>query len=166
MANFDEFKQKAKDTMETIADKSVELYKIAEEKTKLLAKITKLSAEMTLEKGNLRKLQRELGRMYYELHKDVPEDPMVQTCTEITSSLEFIAKKQKEIDALKGFADYEPAPDDEPEEKDDVEIIVEDFSESAPGNTAEDLKSGQDTDTLEEPESDAGIGKTPPSFRF
>ncbi|NMA25081.1 MAG: hypothetical protein GX936_05370 [Clostridiales bacterium] len=69
MTNFEDLVQKAKDTMETIADKSIELYKAAEEKTKLLAKMTKLGAEITMEKGNVRKLYREIGKKYYELHK-------------------------------------------------------------------------------------------------
>jgi hypothetical protein len=136
MANFDELMQKAKDTMETIADKSLELYKMAEEKTKLLAKITKLSAEITFEKGNVRKLYRELGKLYYDLYKNAPEPGFAQTCEEITASLEVIAFKQKEIDALKCCADDEPA-DDGPDEMDDVEIIVEDFEASAPGSTDE-----------------------------
>ena len=50
MSNYDEFKQKAKDTAETIADKSVEFYKFAEEKTRIIANLTKLSTEIALEK--------------------------------------------------------------------------------------------------------------------
>jgi hypothetical protein len=172
MTNFDEFKQKAKDTMETIADKSVELYKIAEEKTRLFAKITKLSTEVTFEKGDLRKHYRELGQRYYELHKDAPESELAQSCVEITKSLEFISSKQKEIDALRGFADFEPAADSASADDDmsddacEAEIIVEDSEDAAPGNTADAIRSVQDTDTLEEPEGDVGIGSTPPTFRL
>ena len=165
MANFDELKQKAKDTMETIADKSVELYKIAEEKAKLLAKIARLSAEVALEKGDLRKHYRELGQLYYELHLAAPEESLAQSCAEITASLEFIAAKQKEIDDLKGCAGFEPAPEDEPDGQDDMDT-PEDSGDSVPGNTAEPLKTFQDTDDLEEPEGDAGNGKTPPTFKL
>ena len=169
MTNFDELKQKAKDTMETIADKSVELYKVAEEKARLLAKITKLSTEITFEKGDLRKHYRELGQKYYELHKDAPEESLVQSCVEIAKSLETISTKQREIDALRGFAEYAPtdgAEDgDGPDDACDPAIIVEDTEDSAPGTTSEAFRSVQDTDTLEEPEGDAGIG-SPPTFRL
>jgi glutamine synthetase adenylyltransferase len=168
MANFVEFRQKAKDTVETIADRSVELYKVAEEKARLLAKITKLSTEIAFEKGDLRKHYRELGKLYYELHRDAPEESLAQSCAEIAASKEVIACKQREIDALRGFADFESvSPDlDAEDEKDGVEIIIEDYDESMPGRTPEPLKSVQDTDDLEEPEGDAGLGKTPPSFRL
>ena len=166
MTNFDEFKQKAMDTMETIADKSVELYKIAEEKARLLAKVTKLSTEITFAKGDLRKYYRELGQLYYELHKDAPEADLVQTCAEITESLEIITNKQREIDALRGFADFEEADDDASEDACDTEIIIEDAEESAPGATDDAIRSFQDTDTLEAPEGDAVIGNTPPTFRL
>ena len=163
MSNFEEFKQKAWDTVGTIADRSVELYKVAEEKARLLAKITKLSTEITFEKGDLRKHYRELGKLYYDLHKDAPETELTQSCMEIASSLEVIASKQREVDALRGFADYEPASD--ADGKDDEEIIVEDATD-APGQTAGSVFSVQDTDDLEEPEGNADTEKTPPTFRL
>lgn len=168
MANFNELKQKAKDTIETIADKSVELYKVAEEKTKLLAKITKLSADITFEKGDLRKLYRELGKMYYDRYKDNPDTDLAQSCTEITATLERISVKQKEIDVLRGFAEYEPVAEDEDVDADtgDVDIIVDEYDASAPGHTNEAFRSVQDTDTIEEPEGDAEPGKAPPTFRL
>jgi hypothetical protein len=162
MANFDELKQKAKETVQTIADKSIEFYKIAEEKTKVLAKITKLSAEMTFEKGNVRKLYRELGKLYYDLYKNAPEPGFQQACEEITASLAVIAEKKREIDALKGVGDDE-TDKEESGEKDDVEIIVEDFEESAPGSSLDSMKSAQDTDSLEEPEGDIVLDRTPPA---
>jgi hypothetical protein len=130
MANFDEFKQKARDTMETIADKSVELYKIAEEKTKVLAKMTKLGAEITVDKGNVRKLYREIGKMYYELHKSSPEETLAQTCAEVTVTLETIADKQAELNELKKSLGEKVKTESDPEEKGvEVEIIIEDIGE-------------------------------------
>ncbi|SHH48827.1 hypothetical protein SAMN02745823_00048 [Sporobacter termitidis DSM 10068] len=167
MTTFDDLKQKAKDTMETLADKSVEFYKVAEERTKIFAKITKLSAEVTFEKGNVRKLYRELGKLYYDLNKTNPEPGFAQTCAEIDTSLDTISAKQKEIDELRGCADFEPVDDegdveDEADEKDGVEIIVEDFETPAPGtDTVEPGESVQDTI---DQEGDAGTDKMPPPF--
>lgn len=165
MSNFEELKQKAWDTIGTIADKSVELYKAAEEKARLLAKITKLSTEITFAKGDLRKHYRELGKRYYDMHKDAPEAELAQSCMEIASSLELIASKQREVDVLRGFADFEPEQGDDADGKDDVEIIVEDAGDAACG-TDESFRTVQDTDDLEEPETSAGPEKTPPTFRL
>jgi FtsZ-binding cell division protein ZapB len=170
MANFEELKQKAKDTMETIADKSVELYKAAEEKTKLFAKITKLGAEITLEKGTLRKLYREIGKKYYELHKSAPEDDLAQTCAEVTSSLDTITAKQKQIEELKNsynLGEKETTATDTHERDADVEIIIEEYDdpyqdemESAPVKPSE-VPVDEPADEVEDV-----ISKEPPEFKM
>jgi hypothetical protein len=135
MTNFDEFKQIAKDKMETIADRSVELYKIAEEKTKLFAKMTRLSTEVALEKGTVRRLYKEIGKKYYELHKASSEDELTQACAEVTSSLECIAAKLAEIEELKKSIDCTVKEDDSPASDVKaavVNIIVEDFGQHEP----------------------------------
>jgi hypothetical protein len=121
MDNFDDFKKKAKETMGTIADRSVELYKIAEEKTKILAKTTKLQAEIALERGNIRKLYKEIGKTYYELHKEAPETALEQKCAEVSVSLDRIASKLQEIQDIKNDADAKDI---------DVEIIMEEKPDS------------------------------------
>jgi uncharacterized small protein (DUF1192 family) len=117
MANFDELKEKAKATIGAIADVSVELYKVAGEKAKVLARITKLSAEIARERGGVRRLYGEIGSKYYKSHKDAPERELEQPVAEVTAALERIADKQKEIDILKSAgnisdAEYEAAERD------------------------------------------------------
>lgn len=119
MTNFDEFKQKAKDTAGTIADKSVEFYKIAEEKTKIIAKVTKLRTEIALEKNTIRKRYLEIGKKYYELFKDAPAEELNNACVEITAALERIETKKRQIDAVKN------SDADESDEDVEVEIIIE-----------------------------------------
>ena len=129
MTNFDEFKEKAKDVLGTIADVSVEAYKIAEEKAKILAKSTKLSAEISRERSLIRRLYIEIGRAYYDLHKDNPGEAFEQNCDGISTALARIAARQKELDDLKkscnlrdeDFADagFDAAPDN------DVDVEVE-----------------------------------------
>lgn len=167
MANFEEFKQKAKDTMETIADKSVEIYKVAEEKTKLFAKITKLGAEITLEKGTVRKLYREIGKKYYDLHKFSPEDALAQACTEVTSSLECIAAKQQEIEELRNSNNFgekdKPTADDDV----DVEIIIE--VDNDPTEDETEMSSVKPTDFSSEKQTgnmEDVISKDPPEFKI
>ena len=101
MPNYDDLKKKAKDAIDTIADISVEAYKIAEEKARVLARRTKLSADITREKATIRRLKVEIGGAYYDLHKDNPEEPLKQSCEEITTSLDNIAAMRKEIEELK-----------------------------------------------------------------
>ena len=122
MANYDEIKKKAKEALETIADVSVEAYKIAEEKAKVLAKRAKLNAEITHEKSVIRRLKLDIGGVYYDLHKDDPEDALKPGCDSITASLESIAAKRMELEDLKrgnqGDSDVEDTEAEDSEAED------------------------------------------------
>jgi len=125
-ANYDEFKKKAKETLDTIADASVDAYKLAEEKARILAKKTKLRAGIVNDKATIRRLNVELGGTYYKLFKDAPAPELESLCAEITDAYEKIAEKEQEIEELKNItiAKAEEAPpkeescccDDEKEE--------------------------------------------------
>ena len=101
MPSYDELKKKAKDALDTIADISVEAYKIAEDKAKILAKRAKLNAEITRERALIRRSKINIGGAYYELHKDDAEEALKDRCAEITASLDLIAAKQKELEDLR-----------------------------------------------------------------
>ena len=132
MSNFEEFKQKAKDTAETIADKSVEFYKFAEEKTKIIAKLTKLSTEVALQKNTVKKLYTDLGKKYYELYQAEPVETLKQTCEEITAALEIIEKKQQEMDEIKSSAQQEDEAGSE--KKTEAEQAAAEENEEAGGD--------------------------------
>lgn len=110
MADYEEFKTKAKETIETIADATVETYKVAEEKAKILAKKTKLRAGVVNEKATVRRLSVELGATYYKLFKDSPAPEFEKLCVEITAAYERIADKERQIEELKASAAPAPAP--------------------------------------------------------
>ena len=116
MANFDEIKQKTGETAEHIAAKSIKLAKTAAEKTKLVARISKLNADVISEKDALRRAYLDLGKLYYEKFKNDPDESLAEGCRKIASSLAVIAQCRTEIDeckdALKGAKDKA----DEPEE--------------------------------------------------
>jgi len=101
MSNYDDFKKKAKETLDTFADVSVEAYKIAEEKARILAKRTKLRAVIVNEKATIRRLSVELGTTYYKMYKDSPAPEFEKICVEITGAHERIEIKEKEIEELK-----------------------------------------------------------------
>jgi len=120
MAIYDDFKKKAKDTFETIADISVETYKIAEERTRVLAKRARLNAEITREKALIRRLKGEIGGQYYDMHKDDPEEELKKACEDITASIARIGSHKKEIEELKkSVASYDA--ETEPESSEDAE---------------------------------------------
>ena len=120
MPNYEDFKKKAKDALDTIADVSAEAYRIAEEKAKVLAKRAKLSAGIANERALIRRLKVEIGDKYYELHMDAPEEALKEPCEEITSAIGRIADKKMELEDLKAYGLHKP--DDEKNEADEDEI--------------------------------------------
>lgn len=101
MANFEEIRQRTGETAEHIAAKSIELAKTAAEKTKLVARISKLNADVISEKDALRKAYSDLGKLYYKTFKDAPDESMAEECRRIASSLAVIAQCRDEIEQCK-----------------------------------------------------------------
>jgi len=107
MSNYDDFKKKAKDALDTIADVSVEAYKLAEEKARVFARKAKLNAGIANERSIIRRLKVEIGGTYYKLHKDAPEEELKQLCDDISASLDRIADKQRELEELRNCTSCE-----------------------------------------------------------
>ena len=101
MRNYDDFKKKAKVALDSFADASVDAYKVAEEKTRVLARKTKLRAGIVNEKATIRRLNVELGASYYKMHKDDKAAEFSQLCDEITCAYDRIADKESELADLK-----------------------------------------------------------------
>ena len=129
MANFESIKEKALATAGKVADKSVFFAKAAGEKAKILGRITKLKTEIAMEKDTIRKNFTEIGKMYYEKHRDNPDPDMAQAVAEASVSIEAVAIKKVEVELLK--KELLDADLDEIAEEDiEIEIeIVEDVSE-------------------------------------
>jgi len=104
MANYDDFKKKVKEAFGTIADVSVEAYKVAEEKSRILAKKAKLNAGIANERATIRRLNVEIGATYYKLFKDNPDESLKTQCADITAAYDRIAAKQQELEDLKACA--------------------------------------------------------------
>ena len=101
MPNYDEFKKKAKTALDTFTDASIDAYKAAEEKTRILARKTKLRAGIVNDKATIRRLSVELGTRYHKKYKDDENNEFAQICGEITCAHERIAQKENEIAELK-----------------------------------------------------------------
>jgi len=101
MSNYEDFKKKAKEAFDTLADASVDAYKVAEEKAKVLARKTKLRAGIVNDKAVIRRVSVEIGTAYYNKYKDDPNSEFAKLCAEIAEAHSKIAEKEKEIEQLK-----------------------------------------------------------------
>jgi len=97
MPNYDDLKKKAKDALDSFTDASVDAYKVAEEKTRILAKKTKLRAGIVNEKATIRRLSVELGTKYHAKYKGDENAEFSQLYEEITNAYDRIASKEGEI---------------------------------------------------------------------
>jgi len=123
MPNFDEIKEKVMTTIGNVADITKDFATQTGEKAKGVARMAKLSIEITGEKDNIKKAYSEIGRLYYETHKDNPEGFFTQLCEEITLANSSIDEKEAEIAAIKADMNEQ---DDDTIEVEFEEIVAED----------------------------------------
>ena len=100
MSNFEDLKQKAKETIETIADHTQETYKTVESKAKILARRAKLTANITKERTVIRRNQIAIGATYYDMHKNKPAKALQENCEAITTALTNINEMEEELKNL------------------------------------------------------------------
>ena len=100
MSNFDDLKEKAKETIETIADFSQETYKNVEGKAKTLARRAKLTANITRERTVIRRNHISIGETYYSMHKNKPAKALQENCDAITEALNRIEEMEEELKNL------------------------------------------------------------------
>jgi len=124
MANYENFKSRAKSTFSAIADASVEAYRVSNEKAKILAKKAKLNAGIANERATIRRLNVEIGATYYKLNKDNPDEALKTQVEDITAAYARIATKQAELEELKS-----PAQPQEPNTDGDAQEAASDASE-------------------------------------
>lgn len=101
MADINELKGTLLNTLGTVAEKTRSFAEKAADKAKDVTKIAKLNMEMGAEKDNIQKAYLEIGKLYYEMHKNEPDSFFVQLCDEITLANENLAKLRTELDELK-----------------------------------------------------------------
>jgi ATP-dependent protease HslVU (ClpYQ) peptidase subunit len=144
--DFGELKKKASAAAEKIAEKSMELAKTTAEKTKQLSMIAKLNADILSEKDNIKKAQQQLGKTYYELFRDRPNDELAEFCIRIDAANEAILNKQEQIKQLKAelAASGQPVPEDaEAEEAETVTVKIEVETEEPTDPSPDDFRKRQ-----------------------
>jgi outer membrane biosynthesis protein TonB len=136
MSETNDFKGKAGLFAATAAKKARGLAVYAATKTKQLSRIAKLNVDIASQKDTIKTAYTEIGKLYYEAHKDAPEGFFLQLCQEIDTANQAIAQMEEEIAQLKAESaapqEAEPAEDadfativDEAEADIQVEIVPE-----------------------------------------
>lgn len=115
------------------------LARTAARSTRRLGRITQLNLSIADEKKNIRHLYTDIGRLYYEAHKDDPEGFFVQLFQQLDASMDALNALETELGTLKA----EKAPD-EADSGIEVEICIE------PDNDAADTDDVPDTEPGEE----------------
>ena len=108
MADMNEIKSKILDALSRAADKTRDVAGKAADTTKTYARVAKLSMEINGERDTIKKAYIEIGKLYYDTHKDDPEGFFAQLFEEVRLAMENIAQKQAEINALKSANADEP----------------------------------------------------------
>ena len=117
MANFEDFKQRAEEAAGFLFGKSVELGRLAAEKTREYTQTAKLNASILMDKDSLRKEYTELGKLFYE---GADEETLAQSCEKIREIIEEIEETQAILNSLR---EEKKAPDEE------WEVIWDDIAE-------------------------------------
>ena len=139
MSGFDEIMGMAGELAAKAAEKAKDLASAAAEQTKRVGHAAKLNVDISAQKEAMKKLYAELGKQYYENHRDVPETALAPLCRQIDTARQAIAALERELAALReetGDGDGPDAGDfasvvDETQEDAgvEVEITVEDPEE-------------------------------------
>ena len=97
----------------------------AKVKAKAGGRIAKLTMSIARERDEMKKTFLEIGKLYYDTHKDAPEGFFSQLCEEVALAEKSIAAKEAELAELK--ADFAGSKDAEP----DVEVEFEEIVDAA-----------------------------------
>ena len=162
MADFNEIKDVVINTLGTVAEKTRSLAGKATDKAKDVTRIAKLNMELNSEKDSMQKTFAEIGKLYYETTKDLPDRFFVQLFDEVALTIDNIDKLKAEIDEVKTGIDPKACKDC------DIEVEFEDLSSdesSAPQASDEELikkTSNSSTDELEAtPEDEQPLPEQP-----
>ena len=101
MAEFNEFKEKIMSTIGAVADVAKDAAQKTADTAKGAARIAKLTMEIGSDKDTVAKAYSELGKLYYEKHRDDAEGFFSQIVQEITVTKEQMAAREDEIEEIK-----------------------------------------------------------------
>lgn len=100
--------------------------------TRRMARTAKLNLVIADERKNINRLYTEVGRLYYEAHRDDPEGFFVNLFQKIDASMEAVAVMETELENLRNEIRPVDPPSDETPEEPDITVEIEEEPE-APG---------------------------------
>ena len=176
MAGFNDFMDMAGAFASKAAEKAKDLASVAAVKTKQVSRIAKLNMDISAQKDTIKKAYAEIGRLYYENHRDDPDPAVVQACQEVDTAKEAIARMEAEIAQLKmeigpeaEDADFESVVDETAAQADvEVEITVEQPEQPAAPETPAEPEQPAAPETPAEPaqpEQNDGTDDPPPAWQ-
>ena len=147
MATIEDIKGAVLDTIGSVAGKARDLAGTVADRTKDVSRIAKLNMEIAGERDTIKKAYAEIGKLYYEIHRDTPDSVLVQLCDEVRMAEESIAAKEAEIEELK-------AANARTEEADDVVVEFENIVADAEAAVEEAVEEVVETveEATEQPE--------------
>jgi len=89
------------DFMEKMGDTITTKGKEAADKTKKIAQIINLRSQISTCEEIMKKNYLEIGKLYYDLYSDMPEEPFEKQCRTIKNAKTGIADLQKKINHTK-----------------------------------------------------------------
>ena len=120
-------------TPTSFLDRAKSLAAAAARKTRDTARIAKLNMDISGRRDTIRRAYSDIGKLYYEMHKDAPEGFFVQLCQEIELAESSIASMEAEIASIKADANAARSGDDGIE----IEITAEPAEDAEPAPEAE-----------------------------
>jgi hypothetical protein len=153
--DFEALKKKANE----VADKGVNLAIKAAGVAKTKAKIAKLKTEIIGEKERARQAYQEIGKIYYHLHKDAPEEELVTAVADLELVIDNLKAKYAAIQKLR-TDDVEPSEDENaavvvesviPQTEEEIEEAIFTDVDKAVDEPAEETEEAVEEEAAEEP---------------
>lgn len=91
------------DIIKKITDTITETGKNVGEKTKQVGNAAKLNAKIISSERSISENYTIIGKYYYDMYKDNPDEDIAEAVNSVTASLETIAEMKEQILALKGL---------------------------------------------------------------
>ena len=98
-----------------------EVYEQGIERTKSYGAIAKLTVEINNDEEELKKVYQEIGRLYYEDHKDDPEGFYASLFSQVDALTASVNEKREEIETLKSSI--------EASGKSDIDVEIGEFDD-------------------------------------
>lgn len=167
MSGFNDFMDKAGVLAVKAAEKAKDLANVAAEKTKQVSRVAKLNMDISAQRDTIKKAYAELGRLYYEAHREDPDGALAQVCQEIDMAQAAIKNLEEEIAAIKAEeaqdGDFASVVDATAAEADvEVEVTVEEPAAPAePAQEPDDPFTAPETPAAEKEDVPADDGEQP-----